>query len=89
MLPLALPAPPVPLPTHLSRTTMTIFSGFAFFSARCALSLLQPAQFLPSICRTWSPKRSPTSAAGELAFTSCTKMPWGRSRVVAQGCCRD
>jgi len=56
---------------------MTIFSGDAFFSARCALSLLQPAQFLPSICRIWSPKRSPTSAAGELAFTSCTKMPCG------------
>lgn len=69
-----LPARP---PAHLSRTTMTIFSGDAFFSARCALSLLQPVQFLPSICRIWSPKRSPTSAAGELTFTSCTKMPWG------------
>lgn len=85
VLPPALPPPPVPPLAHLSRTTMTIFSGFAFFSARCALSLLQPAQFLPSICSTWSPKRSPTSAAGELAFTSCTKMPWGHSGVVAQG----
>ena len=64
--------------THLSRTTMTIFSADAFFTTRWALSVLHPTQLRPSICRIWSPKCSPTRDAGVLAWTSCTKSPWGR-----------
>lgn len=60
---------------HLSRTTMTIFSADAFFTTWWALSVLHPAQSRPSICRIWSPKRSPTKDAGVLAWTSCTKSP--------------
>lgn len=39
------------LTTHLSRTTMTIFSADALFSTRWALSVFHPAQSRPSICR--------------------------------------
>lgn len=39
------------LATHLSRTTMTIFSADALFSTRWALSVFHPAQSRPSICR--------------------------------------
>ena len=84
---------------HLSRTTMTIFSADAFFTTWWALSVLHPAQSRPSICRIWSPKRSPTKDAGVLAWTSCTKSPWRRQapqsvppaqpepRCLLLGCC--
>lgn len=39
------------LATHLSRTTMMIFSADALFSTRWALSVLHPAQSRPSTCR--------------------------------------
>ena len=55
---------------YVSRTTSSMRVSAAAFSALWALSALQPAQFCPLICRTWSPKRRPASAAGEFACTS-------------------
>lgn len=52
----------------------------AAFRALWALSTLQPAQFCPLIWRTWSPKRSPARAAGELACTSWTNTPCERGK---------
>lgn len=60
---------------HLSLTTSSMRVSAAAFRALWALSTLKPAQFCPLIWRTWSPKRSPARAAGELACTSWTNTP--------------
>ncbi len=60
---------------YLSLTARTIRCAGAFLSKSMTLSVDMPIRFCPLICKIWSPKRSPASAAGVALPTNCTNTP--------------